>query len=75
MLVEGADFAGDGADEIGLVGWEVGEGLGAFGVLDLVVRWFVRGVGWWIDWSRVEGVKSTSLLPSSPYILMSVSCC
>lgn len=55
MLVEGADFAGDGADEIGLVGWEVGEGLGAFGVLDLVVRWFVRGVGWWIDWSRVRG--------------------
>lgn len=37
MAVEVAHFACDGSDEVGLVGWEVGEGLGAFGVLGLLV--------------------------------------
>ena len=41
ITVKIADFAGDGADEFGLVGGQVGEGLGAFGVLDL--SWFVSG--------------------------------
>lgn len=35
VAVEVTDFAGDGADEFGLVRGKVGEGLGAFGVLDL----------------------------------------
>lgn len=36
IVVEVADFAGYGADDFGLVGGQVGEGLGAFRVLDLV---------------------------------------
>jgi len=35
VAVEVADFADDGAREVGGVGWEVREGLDAFGVLDL----------------------------------------
>jgi hypothetical protein len=37
VAVEIADFAGDGAYELGLVGGQVDEGLGAFRVLDLWV--------------------------------------
>ena len=36
VAVEVAHFAGYGADHLGLVGGEVGEGLRAFGMLDLV---------------------------------------
>lgn len=45
IIVEIAHFAGYGADNFGLVGGKVGEGLGAFRVLDLV---FSRqsGSGW-----------------------------
>jgi hypothetical protein len=35
IAIEIANFARDGTDELGLVGWEVCEGLRAFGVLDL----------------------------------------
>jgi hypothetical protein len=35
IAVEIADFAGYRADDLGLVGWEMGEGLGAFRMLDL----------------------------------------
>lgn len=35
IVVEVAYFAGYRADDFGLVGRKVGEGLGAFGVLDL----------------------------------------
>lgn len=35
VTVKIAQFAGYGADHFGLVGWEVNEGLGAFGMLDL----------------------------------------
>lgn len=35
IAVEIADFAGYGADDLGLVGWEMGEGLGALRMLDL----------------------------------------
>lgn len=35
VAVEVADFAGYGADVFGLVGGEMGEGLCAFGMLDL----------------------------------------
>mgnify|MGYP007115615049 CR=1 FL=1 len=35
VAVEFADLVGDSAYKVGLVGWEVGEGLSAFGVLDL----------------------------------------
>lgn len=35
VFVEVAHFAGHGADDFGLVGGEVGECLGAFGMLDL----------------------------------------
>lgn len=35
MSVEIAYLVGDGADEVGLIWWEVGEGLDAFGVLNL----------------------------------------
>ena len=38
VAVEVAHFAGHGADHFGLVGGEVGEGLCAFGMLDLVLR-------------------------------------
>ena len=38
VAVEVAHFAGYGADHFGLVGGEVGEGLCAFGMLDLVLR-------------------------------------
>ena len=37
VFVEVAHFPSDGADELGLVGREVWEGLGAFSVLDLGV--------------------------------------
>ena len=37
--VQLADFVGDGADYFGLVGREVGEGLDAFGMLDLENRY------------------------------------
>lgn len=35
IAVEIAYFAGYGANHFSLVGWEVGKGLGAFGMLDL----------------------------------------
>lgn len=35
VTIKIAQFAGYGADHFGLVGWEVNEGLGAFGMLDL----------------------------------------
>lgn len=35
IAIEITNFARDGTDELGLVGWEVCEGLRAFGVLDL----------------------------------------
>ena len=38
VFVEVADFACNGADELGLVGREVWEGLGALSVLDLGVE-------------------------------------
>ena len=42
VAVEVAHFAGYGADHFGLVGGEVGEGLCAFGMLDLVLHESVR---------------------------------
>lgn len=45
IVVEVAYFAGYRADDFGLVGRKVGEGLGAFGVLDLFFR-VSSGSGW-----------------------------
>lgn len=68
VVVERADFSRHGADEVGLVGWEVVEGLGAFGVLDLLLVRLVE-----LDKIECVGRESTSLLPSSPYIVE--DCC
>lgn len=62
--VEGADFAGDVADEVGLVGREGGEGLRAFGVVDLGFRERF-GEGWGLR----ERSGFTSLVPNSPYMV------
>jgi hypothetical protein len=49
IAVEIADFAGYRADDLGLVGWEMGEGLGALRMLDLRglgVTWCGLREGW-----------------------------